>query len=139
MTWLLPSIHWLLVLAGRHIHNVLGSLAGLRVLMHHHRGAAARTRVAAMRLRGWHMRIGMSWAWRIHLHLRREWSLGNAHVRPSRRLLDHDRRCHGTLRIDEWRSALVLSHVGGLRCALIDEKLRHRLLAICKLCMRCHR
>jgi hypothetical protein len=141
VAWLLPSIDWLLVLPRSHIHHVLGRLSRLRVLMHHHRGRTTRAGVSAVRLRRWHVGVGVRRIRGVHLHLgcERTDALRNAHIGPIGGLLDHHRRSHPTLGIHELRSTLIMSHMSRLRAALIHIELRHWLLSKCELCMRCHR
>lgn len=124
-------------LARRHEHHLLRWLAGLRVLVHHHRGATAWAGVTAMRLRWCVLWVGVAWRWGVHLHLRciGGHALGYTHIRTIGRLLHHHRGSH--LRVHELRTVatLVVSHMGRLRTSI---KLRHR-LSKSKLCRRSHR
>lgn len=124
-------------LARRHEHHLLRWLAGLRILVHHHRGATAWAGVAAMRLRRCVLWVRVAWRWRVHLHLRciGGHTLRHTHIRTVRRLLHHHRGSH--LRVYKLRTVttLVMSHMGRLRTPI---KLRHW-LSKRKLCWGSHR
>lgn len=111
--WLLTAISRL---SRRHEKHGL-VLARLRVLMHHHGGAATWARKPTMRLRGGCvLRIGVARRRRVHLHLRgiRGHSLGRPHIRAVGRLLYHHGGSHTSLRAHELGAALVRPHVACL-------------------------
>lgn len=85
------------------------------------------------------LRIGMTGARRVHLHLGCIGChpLRHSHVWASRGLLYHHRGSHSVLRIHELRCPWVGPHMRWLRGSLVHIELRHRLTKS-KLCVRSH-
>ena len=65
--------------------------------------------------------------------------MGDSHIGPTGRLLDHHRGRHGSLWVHKLRRSWVVPHVRWLWSSLVHIKLRHAGLLEGQLCMGNHR